>query len=317
MANSPQQTGASQPRDEEEAKQVLRDYIFYHRDGTDVHFVPHRIPPQMAAQLIEEEVDAEAPAEHIGNACEVVRFYLLRNCLGHFGGFLSRSTREIEDVYRSLQSVDLLGDLGEEADRGQAEEQWSKLAKHDKIEKLIERFVDSFFHLGPDASPKPLEDQLQVLRKQCDEEKSDAAEVRKQQLEHAEGLLARAGGAKQQKEKVAATARPDVRAYGTARLYLGLTEFSTFIRDWAGYALIVEAEKSGPDVVVDGMRRALTEFQKTDFGRDDPELVKTFKEDAQARAYNTIAFFGGKLEEEEDKFLAKDPPPPQNMYTPT
>jgi hypothetical protein len=305
--------------DEEAAKKILRGYLFYERTFTEQVYVPHRIPPKVAARLIQQEVKRDAEVELIHHACETARFYRLRDCLGHFAGFLSRDVREAADVYRSAESVDVLADLGDEDQQRVAYDHWRRLTTYRRLDRVGGRLTASFFHLGPQASPEPLEKEL---KRQHQEALKNDAHLRPGDPDPAilddlvQRELSRTVAAKQQKDGIRADTNADRRTLGLARIYLGMVDYVSLGEDWAAYELIAEAtERSDHPTVVKALRQALAEFERTDLGNDDPELVKTTKEDTTARAYDAIAFFGGELAEKEQQFLAGDVPP--NPFTPT
>ena len=315
----PDQKATTQPFDEEKSKKLLRGYVFYRRDTTLQRFVPHRIDPEVASEVIKNEVKPDAEVDHIFHACNAVRFYLLHDCLDHLGGFLSRSTREIDGVFRSVESIQLLGDLGDDRQQKTADEHWGKLAGHRKLAEIADLLIRTFFHLGPDASPKPLNDRLEAmyrdkLKQLPDPKHPDTATNKLDHLVHYD--LVRAVAAKRQKDRILTAAQDDLRAYSLARVYLGLTDYSILGQDWAGYALLDEAEKSAAANVVAGVRRALTDFEKADPGSDDPDLVTEFRVDARARAYSAIAYFGGELSDKESGLLTDKDGPPENLYSP-
>ncbi|MCH8238200.1 MAG: hypothetical protein IIC06_08510 [Proteobacteria bacterium] len=117
-------------------------------------------------------------------------------------------------------------------------------------------------------------------------------------------------------KKSLVTAKPEPRAAGISRLYLGMSEFGIYGQEWAGYALIGEADGFGNAGVVDGMREAYAGFSRQEF-EEGTEDVEDIKRDVAGRAFHTIGYFEGDLGEDEKKDLEKEPPPPQNMYTPT
>ena len=164
MANDPQ----NQPEhDEETAKAILRNYIFYERVFLERIYVPHRIPPDVASRYIREEVKQDARVEHINHACETARFYRLRDCLDHFAEFLNRNTDDVGDAYRSAESIDVLGDLGDEDQQKVAHDHWEKLTAHRRLDKVGERLAASFFHLAPGVSADPLSKELDKQQKEA------------------------------------------------------------------------------------------------------------------------------------------------------
>lgn len=316
MANEPQKP---QEHDEETAKSVLRRYIFHERTFSERLYVPHRVPPEVASRYIREEVKNDAQVEHIHNACETARFYRLRDCLKHFADFLSRNIREAADVHRSAESIDVLGDLGGEKQQGLAYDEWKRLTVYRRLDQVGARMIQSFFHLGPDAQADPLEKELE---KQYQEalKNVETATPRDPDAETLDELahrtLVRTVAAKRQKDMVVTDKRVSQRAFGLARIYLGMVDFATLGQDWAAYELIAEAkERSTPEAVVEAVRQAFSEFEKTNLGDEDPVLAAETKEETTARAYDAIAFFGGKLTEKEQQFLAGDVPP--NPFTPS
>ena len=318
MANDPQ----NQPEhDEETAKAILRNYIFYERVFLERIYVPHRIPPDVASRYIREEVKQDARVEHINHACETARFYRLRDCLDHFAEFLNRNTDDVGDAYRSAESIDVLGDLGDEDQQKVAHDHWEKLTAHRRLDKVGERLAASFFHLAPGVSADPLSKELDKQQKEAakndDEDNPKPGDPDPDVLEDVlHGDLVQAVSAKRQKDMVLGTTRADRRAHGLARIYLGMVDFVQLGQDWAAYELKAEAtERSSNATVVQAVRQALEDFQKVDLGTDDPGLVTETNEDTLARAYDAIAFFGGELTEDEQKFLGGDVP--ANPFTPT
>ena len=303
--------------DEETAKRRLRKYIFHQRASTERVFVPHRIPPEVASQFIRDEVDGELQPDNMDNAANTVRFYLLRDCLDHFGSFLGAPVRDISAGLRKMACIRLVGNLGEKSQQNQAAEAFDKLAEDQLLKDYAEPLIRTYFHLGPDASEKKLADRLEQMYQEHVKtlENPKRPDTKANVLDDwAHYKLVYAVAGKKQKDALWQRARDDSRAYGLACVYLGMADYGRFGQEWASYTLVAEAERSSRPNLIEGIRRAASdlETQKPDADR---QTVMEYLEAARGRACDAIAYFDGELTEEEKQlFEAQDRP--VNLYTP-
>ncbi len=308
------------PLDEAAAKQRLCSYVFYERHGTEILFVPHRIPLEVGRKFILGDVKGEVKVEPLANACNVVRFYLLRDCLDHLSGLAPQRPHDLPDMIKGLQAANLLGNLGDPRRQKAAEEKFDQTLRYANVEEVGEPLVWSFFHLGPDASPNGLTERLKKahqerLKKLPDPDQPDTPTNLLFALAHQK--LPQVLAAKAAKEAMLKLPQPESRAYRIGAVYLGLTEHSVYAQEWAGYALLDQADRGGPKPVVAGLHSALAELQRVKFDEGDEEFVTRYLRDAKGRAHDAIRYFGGEPTDEEKKFLGSAKNWPQNLFSET
>jgi len=303
--------------DEQTAKRLLRNYIFYDRAATEQIFVPHRIPPGVASAFIRREVKWDILLEHMKNAGNTARFYLLRDCVEHFASFFKERVRDQAEARRAAECIKVVGDLGDEGQQGQAGESFERLIKDRQLEGFADSMVRTVFHLGPAVSPHSLEKRLQELyqehvKRLPDPESPDTPTNALSAL--IQPMLADAVAAKQAKERLLASPRGDARARGLARMYLGL-DHSLYAQEWAGYALIAESKRSDEKTVIEGIRRAFKDLEGLKLDDHEAEVVAEYRNDGRARTVDAINYFGGELTAEERQFFERQNRP-RNLFTP-
>ncbi len=302
------------------AEEVLRSFIFHERHSTEIHYVPHRIPGDVAKKVIVEEVKFEIEPESLANACNVVRFYRLTEALDHLGQLVPRGVKGTPDIVRALECIRLLGDMGSETQQALALTKYTDVLAVANPSLHGPAVTRAFFHLGDGVDAAPLEGFLKRGYENARAALADQ-EAPTTEVNLLEDLLVRkltaVREARESKRALVGMRDEKERAKGLAKHFFGMTEHARLTRDWAGYALIGEAGLSSKENVVDAIRQTYEVLRETSFDSGgDEAFVEQYLLDCAGRFRDGVVFFGGQLTAEETRAL-EDQDCPANLFTPS
>lgn len=309
-------SGRPAEHDEQTAKDLLNRYIFYDRAATEEVFAPHGIPPKVASSFIRDEVVWDFKLEHMKHAGNIARLCLARDCVDHFASFFGERVREVVEAHRMMECVKTVGDLGDSGQQRQAGECFEQLVKDRLFEKYADPMVRTYFHMGSATTHDSIEKRLKELyqdriRNLPDPKRPDTPTNELEAL--IQPMLTDCVAAKKAKERLLTGSRPDARAYGLARMFLGL-DHSLFAQEWAGYAMVAEAQRSDDATVVEGVRKAYKGLEALKLSDHDPKIVAEYRKDGRSRTVDAINYFGGELTDDEKPFF-ENSNRPRTLFT--
>jgi hypothetical protein len=278
--------------------------------------LPKRAEPAHVDDFIRKLFDGGKPTtRQLSQAYRLLRFFDLRARSAQVPKWLDRSESTEPDVLRSLISIAVLGDLGDDALQQQAAGYFGVLAARRPAEPLYEHFVPAFFHLPVKADPQgirePLDKKMKSLKP--DIERNDDALVAYEKLKDLqEDRLPRILKAKQRRHEVEQL-KDARRRQELARGYLGLEEYADV--DWRGWCamwLQRDCNATSPDelasVFIELLDRMMTSPVSGPTGPVTPADLKRYVTSC-ARA---AQFYQGQLTDAQTEFVARHNVPDQS-----
>jgi hypothetical protein len=255
--------------------------------------VPRGIEPRVVSEFIAEHLKPDSPPDAYRRALDVIRFYERADTLPVFRKALSGKEATPSDVHRSACALAALGDLGSEAEAGQAAAYYEKfiVPQQGVPPELYRELLATVVALAPAASPTTLVQRIdQEIQKLAGPRRSSEqalfaydkmAAVRRNDVPRTVlnvGL-----------KNTLVAAAPDVRRPEFVRIYLELSKRGGGMLDiWCARMLRREA--------IDGNSEAVcAEFEKAMDEIDDKQLGKDAAKTLIVRAGQAVLYLQGKL----------------------
>lgn len=166
------------------AKKLLDNFLFEHGPNR-VDIIPKRVDPAYADRYLRETVKPDMDAVVFRQARRVVDFYTLRQTLPHFAEMLDRSEGDAAALNRSAEIVQMLGEVGMEADWKLADDYFQNhLLRLRMARDFMPTMMRIWADLGPQSSVDALEKQFgeEVAFREKMQNTSDDAEISYQRL---------------------------------------------------------------------------------------------------------------------------------------
>jgi hypothetical protein len=279
-------------RDEQEAHEILRVYLFGGLFGTDRP--PRGIDPAHLLEFIERRVPVRAGPSVYRKTLHAIRFYELEEAVPYLVQALDEPLLGREDLQRSCLTIQAAADVG-----APTAEQLARLCQyfddvvvpHADAPGLWPLLMETRMILAPHGSDEALVDRLaeEVVARWTHERDGEAemmaydavAAVQRNDLPRSQQRTA---------AKLALRDEPDERrrCEGLVDAYLGRRHLGTTLEEWAGRCLRWLAFRARPEPVWQALARAIDAIDRSRVSpaQADIELV---------RAVQAILYLGGTL----------------------
>ncbi len=283
-----------------EGRDQIMGYVHFHPHGGGPPRVPPRVRTSVVESVLNDEVKPGLKPEGIQFAANVARFYRINAVAGKFLSLLQRHEKGVTDILAALAAVRAAADLGDKTQLAAAEQYYGYLLRQNPLEEFADAAIETVFDLSDAVNEKLVDEALnkriEALKAHTDERSQDA---RNKLAMQSAASLPITVEARAQKNKMLAQTDAKARATELAVAYVGIDDpGGVDWRIWGSYALREELLKSGDALLVAAFEAAGAKIP-ADGEEDDIDNMKA----AAARA---IAYFGGKLDEQHQEWIAKD-----------
>lgn len=272
--------------------------------------VPLGLPRDEVIEFLRMHVTRTQTAARMRKLLRLAALYDANEAAPAFASILLLSERDPVDFVRSAIAVTALGWIGDDAQRGTARDYFCRMMPRAPYENLGLEFAQAAFVLDDPACTTALREWAQRHRsavlERADKEKQagrdGAASTLRVQVADIEEFLnirMKAIEAEMAARKKALSLAPAARAGKVADIYLeAAPEATPRLAEWAAwFSLRAAKQPAEADLLVAEFLKAAQRYEKTtDANRDEFNL-------ARARALRAAALLGGKLPDEQQKWL--------------
>jgi len=290
---------------EEEGHEQIERFIHQSKRDEGMLLVPSRVRREQVRAFLDRTVTPDVPYQVARRAAELARFYVLPDVLPRFEALLRGRETQRKDVLRSTACLELKSELGSEAQQAEVAKYYDYLLSHRLFPEVIAPLIDAFFLMPEPVTEEAIARRLEhhIRQLQRDPEAEDG-EAPRQAEEHLGSTLPIVAEARKARQRIVSQSDPQRRATGLARAYIGLEDDDAADwGSWSAYRLMGELEQQGPETVLHGLNQAAGQIEDN----EDP----AFADYARGRAARAIVFFGGRLTDEQQGWLAADKIPGQ------
>lgn len=272
--------------------------------------VPLGLPRDEVIQFIKTHVTRTQTAARMRKLLRLAALYDANEAAPAFAAILLLSEREPVDFVRSSIAVTTIGWIGDDAQKATARDYFVRMLQRAPFENLSLEFASASFVLDDPGCTAAVRDWAQRHRasflERADKEKQagrdGAASTLRMQIADIEEFLnirMKALEAEIAARKKVLALAPPARSAKVGDFYLETApEATPRLCEWAAwYAIRAATQPAERDALVAEFLKAAQRFEKTsDANRDEYNL-------ARARALRAAELFGGKLPEEQAKWL--------------
>ena len=296
--------------DRPKAEDLLTRYVFATLKEGPVA-LPKRAEPAQVDDFLSKSLDAEAlTSRQVSKAGDLMRFFDLRGRASQLTKWLKRQERERDEVLRSMSSIAILGDLGDDALRQQAADYYGFLASRDVASPLYEQLVDLFFYLPEKADPQwivgPLDRKAKTFESKAAAGDIDAEAAFKRLQKLKESRLGRILAAKKRKHEILGSADANRRRQEMVRCYLRLELHAHVdLRGWAAAELQHDCNSTRPADLANAFAHML-DLLRMPASVPGPGGQRLAPEDEKAcvtSCARAVAFYLGALTQEQADFV--------------
>jgi len=275
--------------DPAEANALLRSYVFDAVYGGPR--VPRGVAPTQVTLFVKTAILPTADATDLARLLEVLRFYERSDTVEHLLTFLVGKELDKTDIRRSLLTVQIAGDIGEEPHAKQAAAYLDdRLVNHPAMAGEFPLLFQTLLTLAPHGSMDRSERRLASELKHAEAQKDVSEEGLRAYtlLMNADAERRRTARCRVAKARLGALP-PDKRRTELLTIYLGESSFSTsYMEVWAGRLLRREAFDTDATPVLRELERYLD--------RALPAGVKAPPEPFHyVRAAQALVYLGGTM----------------------
>lgn len=281
------------------ARQRLHDMLHHRRSGPEDVLVPTRVRREVAESFLTEQITTNLGPEQLQRAGDIARFYVVRSAVPRFAALLVRKEQTAGDLMKAIECLRVLGDLGDESQQQLANEYFDLLLVHPRFVEVIPQMLECYVHLNSASGEVKLAAAIRRRLAAIANQRAEGTEPSDESVrlqEYLEGDLPVATQARSRKEALLGEKDPARRAAALARFYLGIDAYGVI--EWpkfAAFKLQQELQQNGAENVIKGFQQALETIPEKE--------TADFKEQARARAFKAILYFGGDLSAPQKQWL--------------
>lgn len=273
---------------QEQATELLSDYVKPQEcASTDL---PRELRPEQASAYIRDELPDELGPMMLERATNVVRFYVLRDCIDQLVNLLPDAEKTADDVTKSCLLIGAICELGGAAQQRKASEHFDHMLAEPVMEEdeSTPITIKTFFSLPPRKNTKPITERVTALRTRI--EKNGPADQLWRFRECERRLLPWVIKEKGRKDWMLNMPDALERLQRWAEAYLMFDMNTPFKWDeQAGFGLLRLAHDEGDEAVVTALKTAMDRINPEE---DSEEAIKFQK----TRGYAAREYFLEELE---------------------